>query len=108
MSGECFWDILDIGSIHPINSCYKFRQNGICDFYYYNFFDKKRTDSVFLYDTDDVIVPNKWSLIKDSIQIRANKYFVIRYNQDSIFLTATGIDTMVLIKNCTTFNPKDK
>jgi hypothetical protein len=108
LSGDCYWDILDKGSVHPINSCYKFKEDGTCSFYYYNFFDKKKTDSVYLYDDGDVIVPNKWNLIKDSIQIRANKYYLIRYNPDSVFLTATGTDTMVLIKNCATFNPKDK
>lgn len=108
LSVDCYWDILDKGSIHPINSCYRFKKDGSCGFYYYNFFDKKRTDSVYLYDDGDVVVPNKWSLTNDSILIRANKYSIIRYSSDSVFLTATGVDTMVLIKNCATYNPKDK
>ena len=108
LSVNCYWDILDIGSVHPVNSCYKFNKDGRCNFYYYNFFDKKKTDSVYLYDDGDVVIPNTWNLIKDSIVIRANKYHVIRYNADSLFLTATEADTMVLIKNCKTYNPKDK
>jgi len=108
LSASCYWDILDKGSPHPINSCYKFRGTGDCGFYYYNFFNKKKTDSVFLFNDDDVVVPNKWKVINDSLQIRANKYHVMRYNADSVFLTATGKDTMVLIKNCATYNPKDK
>ena len=108
LSDDCYWDILDKEPVHPINSCYKFKEDGSCSFYYYNFFDKKKTDSVYLYDDGDVIVPNKWNLIKDSIQIRANKYYVVRYNPDSVFLTSRETDTMVLIKNCATFNPKDK
>lgn len=102
----CYWDIWDKGSPHPINSCYKFSKTGDCDFYYYHFFDKKKTDSVFLFDEDDVVVPHKWAILKDSIQIRANKYHVIKYNSDSVFLTAIGKDTMILIKNCRTYNPK--
>jgi len=108
LSVNCYWDIWDIGSPHPINSCYKFSEGGDCGFYYYHFLDKKKTDSVFLFNDDDVVIPNKWKVSKDSIQIRANKYYVIRYNPDSVFLTATGRDTMILIKNCATYNPKKK
>lgn len=108
LSVDCYWDILDKGSIHPINSCYKFSEDGRCNFYYYNFFDKKKTDSVYLYDDGDVVIPNKWNLIKDSVVIRSNRYHIIRYDSDSVFLTATGVDTMVLIKNCKTYDPKDK
>ena len=108
LSTDCYWDILDTGSPHPINSCYKFSKTGDCKFYYYIFLDKKRTDSVFLFDDGDVVVPNKWKVVKDSIQIRANKYLVIKYNPDSVFLTATGKDTMTLIKNCRTHNQKNK
>lgn len=108
LTDDCYWDILNKGSIHPINSCFKFKDDGTCNFYYYNFYDKKITDSVYLFDDGDVIVPKKWKVIEDSIQIRANKYNIIRYNLDSVFLTATGTDTMVLIKNCVTFHPKFK
>lgn len=105
---NCYWDILNKGAIHPVNSCFKFKDDGSCSFYYYYFFDKNRTDSVYRYDDDDVIVPNKWQLKNDSFQIRANRYYLIRYNSDSIFLTAGGVDTMVLIKNCATVNRQEK
>ena len=105
---NCYWDILNKGSIHPVNSCFKFKKDGSCGFYYYNFFDKKRTDSVYLYDDGDVIVPNKWNVKNDSIQIRGNKYYIISYDSDSLFLTTTIADTMVLIKNCATVNLKEK
>lgn len=105
---NCYWDILDKASPHPINSCYKFNENGSCKFYYYHFYDRRRTDSVFLFDDGDNIIPDKWSLIKDSILIRSNTYYVIKYSSDSVFLITPKLDTMVLIKNCTTFNPKDR
>jgi hypothetical protein len=108
LSAGCYWDILDKGSIHPINSCYKFGEAGTCNFYYYTFFDKKRTDAVFLYDDGDIIIANKWSLAKDSIFIRSNRYHIMRYSSDSVFLTSKQTDTTVLIKNCKTYNPKPK
>lgn len=108
LKANCYWDILNKGAIHPVNSCFKFKDDGSCNFYYYYFFDKKRTDSVYKYDDGDVIVPNRWHLKNDSFQIRANQYYLIRYTSDSVFLTATGIDTMVLIRNCMTVNPNKK
>lgn len=108
LSANCFWDILNIASPHPINSCYKFSKTGDCNFYYYHHYAKKRLNTVYVFNDIDIIVSNKWKMLKDSIQIRANKYYIIRYNSDSVFLTATGTDTMVLIKNCATFNPKEK
>ena len=105
---DCCWDILDKGSTHPINSCFTFNKDGFCGFYYYNFYDKNRTDSIYRYDDGDVIVPDKWSLMNDSIQIRANKYHIIKYNSDSVFLTDKRTDTIVLIKNCATIKPKGK
>lgn len=108
LTTNCFWDVLNKGAIHPINSCFMFKDDGSCMFYYYNFFDRKRTDSVYKFDDGDVIVPNKWNVMNDSIQIRANKYHLIKYESDSVFLTATGVDTMVLIKNCSTINPRNK
>lgn len=101
---DCFWDILDIGSIHPINSCYKFNKDGTCNFYYYNYFEKRRTDSVYIFNDNDVVVPNYWKLLNDSLIIQSNKYYVIRNNFDSIVMTATGFDTVILIKNCKTFS----
>ncbi len=107
LSVDCYWDILNKGSIHPINSCYRFNHTGKCNFFYYNFFDKKRTDSVFLYDDGDVVVPNKWSLIKDSIIIiRGVEYLILSYNSDSVFLKGVRNDTVALIRNCKTFHPR--
>lgn len=99
----CYWDIMEIDSPNPINSCYKFDIEGKCNFYYYNFFDKKRTDSVFLYDDNDVAVPNQWNIEKDSILIRLNKYRIVKYTSDSVFLDkAEGKSKLILIRNCLT------
>lgn len=105
LSVDCYWDILDKGSPHPINSCYKFRKTGRCNYYYYNFFDKKRTDSVYQYDDFDVIVPNKWVMLSDSIiSIRGIEYLILKYNSDSVFLRGVRKDSITLIKNCKTYN----
>jgi hypothetical protein len=108
LSINCYWDIWDKNSEQTINTCYKFNSAGICGYYYYNFFNKRRTDSVYLFDDDDVVVQNKWNVKGDSIQIRANKYLIIRYNTDTIYLTAVAKDTIILIKNCSTFKERNK
>lgn len=102
---NCYWDILEKDSPDPINSCYKFTSNGDCFYYYYNFYDKKRTDSVYRYEDDDNIIPYTWSIVGDSIQIREIKYKVDRFNSDSVFLTSRVYKT-ILIKNCSTRHHK--
>ena len=70
LASKCFWDITgDNRVIGGLNSCYQFLPNGKCYFYYYNFYNKKLTDSVFQYDDDDVVVPDLWSTIGDSILV---------------------------------------
>src|SRR4026209_2759627 len=93
---DCYWDILDERVINLINSCYKFNKNGSCFFYYYNFYNKLRTDSVFHFDDDDVLVPNYWKITNDTlIDIRGLEYSVIKYSNDSIFLkNAINLDTL--------------
>ena len=108
LTADCYWDILEKNSEHPINSCYKFNEDGRCNFFYYNFYNKKRTDSVFLYDDGDVIVPNTWELrSKSNLVIRGTEYHLLQYDTDSVFLKG-GNDTIVLIKNCKTYHPKDR
>jgi len=108
LTEDCYWDILEKNSEHPINSCYKFNGDGRCNFFYYNFYDKKRTDSVFLYDDDDVVVPNTWELRNGSdLVIRGTEYRLLHYNSDSVFLKGRN-DTIVLVKNCKTYHPKDR
>ena len=109
LTSDCFWDIWEKNSNHPINSCYKFDDKGNCNFFYYNFYDKQKTDSVFLYDDGDVIVSNHWKLKNDSsILIRGLEYRITRYNVDSIFLKASRNDVIVLIRNCKTYKSSAK
>jgi len=98
---NCYWDIYEVRSSHPMNSCYRFDQNGNCNFYYYNFLDKKRTNTVFSYNDDDIAISNKWKMQGDSIEIRSINYYISKYSKDSVFLTGRR-DTMILIKNCLT------
>lgn len=102
---NCFWDILEKDSPDPINSCYEFSGNGDCFFYYYNFYAKKRTDSVYRYNDGDNKISNNWTIVGDSIQIREIKYKVDRFNSDSVFLTSR-VNKTILIKNCSTRHHK--
>lgn len=103
LSESCYWDIHEVGSIHPINSCYKFDKSGKCGYYYYYYYEKgKRTKEVFKFNDGDVVVPDVWNYANDSLFIRGNKYSVINYNNDSVALGVDGVKTMILYKNCET------
>ncbi|SHF42350.1 hypothetical protein SAMN02745131_02602 [Flavisolibacter ginsengisoli DSM 18119] len=103
LKSDCFWDITgDKEVIGELNSCYKFLPNGQCFFYYYNFRNHKRTDSVYRYDDFDVIVPDAWSAKGDTLVIARGTYFkVVAFSKDSV-LVETPVDTMVFRKNCHT------
>lgn len=105
---DCYWDIIDDGVINLINSCYKFNKDGSCSFYYYNFYNKVRTDSVFHFDDGDVVVPNFWRIKNDTvIDIRGIKFSLIKYSEDSVFLkNLINRGTLILAKNCRTFHNK--
>lgn len=106
LTTNCYWDISELNSVHPINSCYKFDVNGNCQFFYYNFYDKKRSDSVFVFDDDDVIIENSWLARKDSLRIRGSEYIVLKYSQDSVMIRNLVGDTTILIRNCKTRHPQ--
>ena len=100
----CYWDILDTGVIGLINRCYKFDKSGECTFYYYNFYNHKRTDSVYQFDEGDVMAPDKWELKNDSIiSIRTIDYTIIKYNSDTVWLkNVLNKAPKILVKNCKT------
>lgn len=102
---SCYWDILEKDSPAPINSCYMFASDGDCFYYYYNFYDKKRTDSVYRYEDDDNIIPYTWSIVGDSINIRGINHKIDKFRSDSVFLTSRVYKT-ILIKNCSTRHHK--
>lgn len=97
---KCYWDVLYKGSIHPVNTCFNFTESGECHYFYHIFSNGIRTDSVYSANDGDNIFPNTWQVVNDSIIIRSTSYHILDFNQDSIFLTATGSDLITLIKNC--------
>jgi len=109
LTTHCYWDILDESVINLINSCYKFNGDGSCYYFYYNFYNKVRTDSVFRYSDDDVLVSNKWTIKGDSILIiRGISYKLITCSMESIILKHSDRnETLVLIKNCKTIHEKN-
>ncbi|SHE77572.1 hypothetical protein [Flavisolibacter ginsengisoli] len=104
LKSNCFWDITgDNQVIGGLNSCYRFLPDGQCYFYYYNFRNRKLTDSVFRYETDDVIVPTTWSTVGDTLLIaRGTHYKVLTVAKDSVTVEGYLNDTMVFRKNCHT------
>ena len=105
LASKCFWDIVkDKQVIGGLNSCFRFLPDGKCFFYYYNFYDKQKTDSVFRYDDDDVIVRDTWSTIGDTLLVaRGMKYKVLEFSKESVVLQQRNGDSVFLEKNCKTF-----
>ena len=103
LESQCFWDITEEKQVFGgLNSCFRFLPQGECYFYYYIFYDKKRTDSVFIFDHGDVVNLNKWSILGDSVLIaRGTQYNVLSYSNDSVVIEAWR-DTLILRKNCKT------
>ena len=104
LKSDCFWDRTgDKQVIGGLNSCYRFLPDGQCYFYFYNFKNRKLTGSVFRYDDDDVIVPNTWSVVGDTLLIARNTHYkVLSFVKDSITVEGYLNDTMVFRKNCRT------
>src|SRR5262245_19539090 len=94
LKGDCFWDRTgDKEVIGGLNSCYRFLPDGRCFFYYYHFHHYRkndsvyhqRTDTVFRYDDDDVVIQHIWSVVGDSILIAQEvSYRVLNFSYDSI------------------------
>ena len=104
IKSDCFWDITEDNQvIGGLNSCYKFLPNGECFLYNYKFYNRKITDSVYRYETDDVIVPTSWSVQGDTLLIaRAVHYKVLAFAKSSISVEGFNNDTLVFRKNCST------
>jgi hypothetical protein len=106
LQGDCFWDRTgDKQVIGGLNSCYMFSAGERCFSYYYNFYNHKRTDSVWRYDDGDVLVQDTWSVMGDtSLVIRGTQYKVLNAANDSVLVVEQPTnDTIVLRKNCKTF-----
>jgi len=105
---DCFWDITgDNQVLGGLNSSYRFFPDGKCYFYYYNFYNKKRTDSVYRFEDVDIIVPPTWSTVGDTLLIaRGTVYKVLEFSPDSIIVTGYGNDSLILRKNCKTILEK--
>jgi hypothetical protein len=100
LKSECFWDRTgDNQVIGGLNSCYRFLPNGKCYFYYYNFYNKRITDSVYKYDDGDNILPDTWSVVGDTLLIATGAHYrVLNFCKDSV-VVGLRYDTITFIKN---------
>mgnify|MGYP000943815096 CR=1 FL=1 len=105
LSSKCFWDRTEEDRvIGGLNSCYQFLPDGQCFFYMYNFYNRRKSDSVYRYFDDDVIVPNRWSVEGDTILIARNyRLKILNFDESSVSYIGYKNDTIVLRKNCKTF-----
>ncbi len=105
LADQCFWDIVDDNQVRVgVNSGYRFLSNGNCFFYYYKFSRRKRTDSVYRYETTDVLFPNIWTSTDDTLlNIRGFEFRIISLTADSIsVINKRSGDKLLLHKNCKT------
>ena len=104
ITSNCFWDRTEDNEvIGGLNSCYKFLPDGRCYEYYFNFYNKKITDSVYRFADTDIMVPTTWSVVGDTLLIaRGTDYKVLNFSKDSITLIGYESDTMIFRKNCKT------
>lgn len=102
IKSSCFWDITeDDKVIGGLNSCYQFLPDGRCYFYYYDFNNKKKTDSVFRFEDTDIIVSEKWFTIGDTTLVaREAQYKVLGFSKDTIQVIGYENDTLTFQKNC--------
>jgi hypothetical protein len=105
LRSDCFWDRTgESGVIGGLNSCYRFLPDGQCFYYYYNFYNKKRADSVYKYGETDVVVPSTWSTKGDTVlNARGVLLKVLSFTKNSVTIEGYLMDTIVLKKNCETF-----
>ena len=101
LSSGHFWDCTQVDNVKGgLNSGYRFLSSGECYYYYYKFWQGQRTDSVYRYDDDDVIVPDKWWLEGDSILIiRGIRHRILEYTSDHVAIIYNPNDTVVLRDN---------
>jgi hypothetical protein len=99
--GDCFWDIFDKRYTNAPNTAFKFNDRKAY-YFHYMFSERKKTDTIQLYDDNDDIRPNTWNAEGDSIlNVRGYKMKVIRYTKDSVFLNFYNHDDLIiLIRNC--------
>lgn len=104
LKSDCLWDRTgESGVIGGLNSDYKFLPNGQCFFYYYKFRNQIKSDSAYKFEDTDIILPNSWSVVGDSLlTVREIKFNVLDFAKDSVLVVGNMNDTMVLRKNCKT------
>lgn len=104
LAGGCFWDITgEKQVIGGLNSCYRFLPDKSCFFYYYRFYNKRITDTVYRYYDGDNIVPDKWYAKGDTLLVARNTHYkVLTFDTVSVTVEGYKKDTMVFRKNCNT------
>jgi hypothetical protein len=107
LKGDCCWDRTEEdGVIGGLNSCYRFLPEGQCYFYYYKFYNRQITDSVYRYDDGDVVVPDTWSVQGDTLLIaRGSPYRVLDFSKEAVTVE-NNHDTIILRENCHTLFKK--
>jgi hypothetical protein len=70
--------------------------------YVYKFKNGQRTNEIALANGGDLIYPDKWTIIDDTLNFRSYKYLIVSYSVDSVTLKSpVGNDTLRLVRNCT-------
>lgn len=104
LNNNCGWDYYNKNHPEIPVTHVRFKRNGECYFFIYNFYNRKQTDSVRLFPEGDNISPKTWSIEGDSVMvIQGKRMKVINYNEDTIRLGYYTVDDSIfLYKNCNT------
>jgi hypothetical protein len=102
---SCFWDYLNKKESKSINSGYKFKNNE-CQYFEYNFINRKRTDSVSLFYEGDQILPKTWAVKGDTaLDVQGFLMKILNYNDDTVTMKLyNSHDTVYLFRNCKTIS----
>jgi hypothetical protein len=94
-----FWDVIQSGDrrFNTPRYSYFFDINGVCIYYTYMKYPNMPVKRV-KFDYGDVVYPNTWQLISDTLQIQGFKHKIVSFTQDKIILieSNTSKDTLML------------
>ncbi len=95
-----FWDVyeLDNGMYQNFSSTYLFTNKNKVYYYRYNINEKSKLK---LYNEEDVVFDNNWSINNkmDSIKINGNDYKLVYFSNDTIVLCRNGGTNIYLFES---------
>ena len=94
--GTKYWDIIDTKG--NTQYCYSFSKNGDCKYYYYQH-DKGNSCMRILFDDDDNVFENTWSLKNDTtLRYRSYDRTILKITEDTLITKINDVSS-ILVKS---------